>query len=283
MVLSIQGRAIIATIAGVDDESTLFDGVGNHSAEQAPRPDGVVVARDEVLDHIRIAVGVDHGDDRNAQLVRLGHRYVLLHGVQDEDGVGQALHVLDATQVALELHQLAAQQQGLLLGHRLELAGVAHALVLLHLGYALRDRLEVREHAAQPPLVHIGHAALLGVGTDGVLGLALRADEQHPPAIGDEIADERVRGFDPLERLLEVDDVDTRPLAVDESPHPRIPTAGLVSEVDACLEQLLHGHDCHVVPSLPIGSSRPHLAPGGDRGWMGVFGSGMAQVVPDRA
>ena len=271
MVLRIQGWTIIATTTGVDDEPTLFDGIGHHPTEQATRPDGVVVAGDEVLDHIRVAVGVDHGDDRNAQLVRLGHRDVLLHGVQHEDGVGQALHVLDAAQVALELLQLAAQHQGLLLGHRLELAGVAHSLVLLHLGDALRDRLEVREHAAQPPLVHIGHAGLLGVGTDGVLGLALRADEQHPAAIGDEIADERVRGFDPLERLLEVDDVDTRPLAVDESPHPRVPTAGLVSEVDTCLEQLLHGHDGHVVVSLPIGSSRPHLAPGGDRGWMGVF------------
>ena len=196
---------------------------------------------------------------------------MLLHGVQHEDGVGQALHVLDASQVALELLQLAAQHEGLLLRHGLELAGVAHALVLLHLGHPLGDRLEVGEHAAQPPLVHIGHATLLGVGADGVLRLALRPDEEHPATVGDEVAYERVRRLDPLEGLLEVDDVDTRPLSVDEPPHPRVPTTGLVSEVDTRLEQLLHGHDGHVVVSLPNGSSRPRLAPWGDRGWVGVF------------
>ena len=199
---------------------------------------------------------------------------MLPHGVEHEDGVGQALHLLDTAQVALKLLELAAQHEGFLLGHGVKLAGVPHALVLLHLGDALGDRLEIGEHAAQPALVHVGHAALLGVGADGVLGLALRADKQHPTTVSDKIADEGVGRLDPLEGLLEIDDVDPRPLAVDKPLHPRVPAPGLVSEVDARLEQLLHGHDSHAVVSLPIGSSRPHLAPEGDRGWVGVFWSG---------
>ena len=39
----------------------------------------------------------------------------------------------DAAEVALELLELAAEEERFLLGHGLELAGVAHALVLLHL------------------------------------------------------------------------------------------------------------------------------------------------------
>ena len=198
-----------------------------------------------MLDDVRVAVGIDHGDHRDAELVGLGHRDVLLDGVEHEDGVGQTLHVLDPAKVPLELLELAGQHQRLLLGHRLELAGVAHALVLRHLGDPLGDRLEVGQHSAKPTLVHVRHAALLGIGTDGLLGLALGADEQHPAAAGDEVTNEGVGRLDLLKGLLEVDDVDAGPLAVDESPHPRVPAAGLVSEMDTRFEQLLHCHDSH--------------------------------------
>ena len=62
----------------------------------------------------------------------------------------------------------------------------------------------------------------------------------------------------PLERLLEVDDVDAVALAVDEPLHLRVPAAGLVTEVDTGLEQLLHGDDCALTgaPSLRFGETR---------------------------
>ena len=223
-----------------------------------------------MLNHVRVAVGVDHSDHRDAELVGLGHRYVLLDGVKHEDSVGQTLHMLDAAEVPLELLELARQQQRLFLGHSLELAGVAHALVLRHLGDPLGDRLKIGQHAAQPTLIHVRHAALLGIGTDGLLGLTLGADEQHPATVGDEVANEGVGRFDLLQGLLEIDDVDTRPLTVDESPHPRVPAAGLVSEMDTCLEQLLHCHDSHgrglpshrFVSPLPRARRRPWVGGG---------------------
>ena len=94
--------------------------------------------------------------------------------------------------------ELAAEEERLLLGHELELTRVAHALVLLHLRDALRDGLEVGEHAAQPTLVDVRHAALLGVALHAVLGLALGADEQDGPAVGDQVADVDVGLLDPL-------------------------------------------------------------------------------------
>ena len=90
-------------------------------------------------------------------------------------------HAAEATEVALQLLQLAVEQEGFLLGHGLELAGVAHALVLEHLADALGDRVEVGEHPAEPALVDERHAALLGVAADRVLGLLLGADEQDVP------------------------------------------------------------------------------------------------------
>ena len=86
----------------------------------------------------------------------------------------------------------------------------------------------------------------------GFLGLLLGADEQHLAAAGDGVLDEGVRAVDVGQRLLQVDDVDAVALGEDEPLHLRVPTAGLVSEVDAALEELAGGDDGHGrVPSLP--------------------------------
>src|SRR5579884_1213101 len=242
-----------------------LDRVGDHPAHESARADGVVVARDHVLDQIGVAVGVHHGDDRHAELVGLGDRDVLLLGVDDEDSVGQARHVADAAEVALQLLQLAREDQRLLLRHGLEVPRGPHPLVLLHLLHPAADGGEVGEHAAEPALVDIWHAAALGVSGDRVLGLLLGADEQDRASVGHQVTDEGVGDLDPPQGLVEVDDVDAVALAEDEPLHLRVPAPGLVAEVDPGLQQLLHGHDSHGLS--PIGWSRPgRRAPRGDRG-----------------
>ena len=138
------------------------------------------------------------------ELVGLGDGDVLLLGVDDEHRVGELGQVADAAQVALQLLQLPAEDERLLLGHGLEVARLLHALVLLHLLHPGADGAEVGEHPAQPALVDVGHAALAGVVGDGVLGLLLGADEQDRAAVGDHVADERVGGVDAHQRLHEL-------------------------------------------------------------------------------
>ena len=46
--------------------------------------------------------------------------------------------------------------------------------------------------------------------------------------------------------LLQVDDVDAVAVGEDEATHLRVPTTGLVAEVDTGIEKLAHGNDCHV-------------------------------------
>jgi len=69
--------------------------------------------------------------------------------------------------------------------------------------------------------------------------LALRANEEDVLAAHDDFADELLRQLELTEGLLEVDDVDPVALRENEAAHLGIPTAGLVSEVDARLEELL--------------------------------------------
>ncbi len=103
---------------------------------------------------------------------------------------------------------------------------------------------EVREHAAEPAVVHVGHPDARGLLGHGLLGLLLGADEEDGAAVRDGLLDELVRAVDVRQRLLEVDDVDAVALGEDEALHLRVPTAGLVPEVDTARE-LAHGHDGH--------------------------------------
>src|SRR5690606_40576534 len=113
------------------------------------------------------------------------------------------------------------------------------------------------------------HADLLGVALDRVLSLLLGADEQDLAAVGDQVADEPVGDLDAAERLLEIDDVDAVALAEDEPLHLRVPTAGLVPEVDTGFQHLTHADDGHDVLLAVVGPGsrrlwRPLVGPGDD-------------------
>ena len=80
---------------------TLDDCVGDARGEEAHGPERVVVSGDDVVNAFGRAVGVNDGDDRNAEAVGLLDGDVLLAHVYDEERVREARHVLDARQVLL--------------------------------------------------------------------------------------------------------------------------------------------------------------------------------------
>src|SRR5205814_631785 len=82
-----------------------------------------------------------------------------------------------------------------------------------------------------------------GLFGDRLLRLLLRADVEDGAAVGDGLLDELERAIDVVQRLLEVDDVDAVTLGEDVALHLRVPAPGLVTEVDAALQQLLHADD----------------------------------------
>ena len=73
---------------------------------------------------------------------------------------------------------------------------------------------------------------------DGLLGLALGADEQDAAALGDGVAHDLQSLVQHRDGLGQVDDVDAVPLAVDELAHAGVPTLRLVTVVNASFEQL---------------------------------------------
>ena len=240
------GGLLVAVLAGPRaGHQALGDGVGDDPGEQRDGADRVVVARDLVVDLVRVAVGVEDRDDRDVQLARLADGDVLLLGVDDPDRARDPRPCRGCRRgswSSLSFSRL--QDEQLLLGHAR--AGHVVEVELLELLEALQPLvhgLEVGEHAAEPALVDVGHADAGRLLGDRLLGLLLGADEQDRAAVGDGLLDELVGAVDVGQRLLQVDDVDAVALGEDEALHLRVPATGLVPEVDAALEQLLHGDD----------------------------------------
>ena len=115
--------------------------------------------------------------------------------------------------------------------------------------------------------------------------------------MGDGSLDEVIGLIDHVERLEQVDDVDAVALGEDELLHLRVPTTGLVAEVQACLQHIAHIDLSHgittsflSVPCLamrscvqpePYGAGRPTQVvanmtrigcmPVDNIGWFGTF------------
>ena len=111
-----------------------------------------------------------------------------------------------------------------------------HSLELFETSDALLDRAEVRHHAAEPTLVDIELASTRSFFFDGFLSLLLRADEEDALAFLCNAAKECISLVNLLDRLLKVDDVDAVALREDVLCHLRVPTTGLMSEVDTCFK-----------------------------------------------
>ena len=179
------------------------------------------------------------------QLASLGNRNTLLVGVHNEHGLGQTLHVLDAAQIFVQLLHLELQLDNFLLGQQIKGAVLLHGLELLHAVDALTDGAEVGEHAAQPAGIDKMHAAAGSLVTDGFLRLLLGADKQDFAALSGNVTDKVVGLVQLLHGLLQVNDIDTIALGEDILRHFGVPAAGLMAEMDASLQKLLHRYDCH--------------------------------------
>ena len=154
--------------------------VGDERAVEVDRPDGIIVARNRVVDPDRIGVRINDGDHRNVQFPGFRDGQVLLVRVEHEDHVRQAAHVLDAAKRPFELVQFPLQAERLALGQ----SGILLRKLFLELLQPLdgmRDGLPVRQHTAQPAVIDVILTAALGRLGDLFARLALGADEEHTP------------------------------------------------------------------------------------------------------
>ena len=210
--------------------------------DQADGANGVVVARDRVVDQVGVAVRVHQRHDGDAHLPRLGDRDMLFADVHDEQRAGHLLHLLDAGEVAVELVDGRFQLQRLALGEPCELALFAPRLQLDEVVDSGLDGLEVGQRAAEPARGDEEGIGAPRLVDDGVLRLLLRPDHQRAPAVRRHVRHERDGVVQHPQRLLQVDDVDAVSVREDVLLHLRIPPPLLMSEMHPRLQQRLHRH-----------------------------------------
>src|SRR5436305_4326330 len=238
------GALLLGPELGVALRSEVPHGVD----DQLAGPDGVVVARNHVVDRARVAVRVDEADDRDLQPRGLADGDVLGLQVDHEHGVGRPLHPLHASEVHLEFVALSLGRDPLTRRQQLEGPVLGPREQVVEALDPLRDRLEVRQQAAEPALVDVGHAGLVGRLLDRVTGLLLGAHEHDRAAAPRDARRELLGVLKQTIGLLEVDDVYPVALSEDEPPHLRIPPARLVPEVDSRLEQVGDRYVRHTAP-----------------------------------
>ena len=251
-----------ALLLGPERLVALRDDVADRLRDDRAGLDRVVVARDHVVDAVRVAVRVDQADDRDPQALGLLDRDDLGLEVDDEHRVGRALHVLDAAEVGLELGQVGLGGHALARRQQRELALGGVALEIVQALDAQRDRLEVGQQAAEPAMVDVGHAGVLRDLLDGVARLLLGAHEQHGAAAVGDLGAELLRLLEQRLRLEQVDDVDAPALAVDEAAHLGVPAARLVSEMHSGLQQLPDADVGHRESPLECGCGRRRAVSG---------------------
>ena len=139
-------------------------GIGDAGGDQADRADRVVVGRDQEVDAVRVAVGVDDRDRSGSSAgAPRGSARCSRFGIDDEDGARQLGHVAHAAERPLQPLELLELVGGFLLRQVVQLAALGLALELLEVAQPVADRDEVGQRAAEPAPVDVELAGALGL------------------------------------------------------------------------------------------------------------------------
>ena len=165
--------------------------------------------------------------------------------VDHEHRVGQALHVLDAAEVGPELLEVGLGGHALARRQQRELALGLVALEVVQAPDAQRDRLEVRQQAAEPAVVDVRLPAASAISLMASRACFLVPTNSTVPPRWATSPANSLRLLEQGLGLQQVDDVDAAALAMDEAAHLGVPAARLVAEVHAGLQQLPDSYLSH--------------------------------------
>ena len=174
-------------------------------------------------------VGVDHADQQDAQLLGFGDGDLVVADVDDEDGVRQSAHVLDAADVLLEPRSRGEGSCSFWTCSRPASFWACMSLRLIEVLTVLK----LVQHAAEPALLDDSTPARAALGDRGRARCA-GADHQDGAAVGGQLAHWNLaassnirRSFSRLTMWI------LFAVAEDERAILGVPETGLVTEVDA--------------------------------------------------
>src|SRR5262249_30684918 len=120
-----------------------------------------------------------------------------------------------------------------------------HFFDLLEAGNGAFDGAEIGQRAAEPAFGDVVLAASLGGFADGFLGLLFRADEENGAALSHGGGEKVASGLQLSEGFAEINNVNPVAGFKDEWLHLGIPTFGLMTKMDARVQQFLKTNTKH--------------------------------------
>ena len=223
------------------DLLALFAGVSHASGKQTNSTNSVIIAGNDVIDVVGIAVGINNRHHRNTQLTGFFYGNGLFFRVDNENSAGELGHVLDAAEALFKFGPLPLQTENFFFDQQVVCSVLGHDFNLLQTIDTALDGAEVGQHTAEPTVVNIVLTCPLGLFTNGVLSLFFGADEQYFVAVLNGITQKAVSLFEIAYSLLQIDNIDAVTSAKNIRLHFRVPAFGLVTEVNPGFKQLLHG------------------------------------------
>ena len=212
----------------------------------------IVIAGDHIVNRVGVAVGINNGNDRNAQSLGFGNGDMLFAGIDDKEGSGELGHIFDTTEVALKFDALTVESDDFFFGKFFEGAVFFHLIDVTKTIDALLDGAEVGQCSTQPTMVDEVLIGTHGLFFDDLLCLSLGADKENFFAPGGDVNEEFICFGEKRHRLLKIDDINAVACPKDVGLHTGVPAVGLVSEVNACFEHLSHRKLCHGVAPYRI-------------------------------
>ena len=158
--------------------------VGDGVCEHANGADGVVVAGNQIIDRIRVAVRIGDGHDRDIQLVGFVHGDRFAARIDHEHDGRQLIHIAQTAQAPFQLDEFLLQQLPLFFRHAGPGVFLVHFLEFFKRVDALFNGDHVGQRAAQPTIVDVVTTGPFGLFGDDVGRLFLRTDENHLAALG---------------------------------------------------------------------------------------------------
>ena len=202
----------------------------------------VYVTRNGKINRFGVAIRIDDGKDTDAELLGFLNGDTLAIRVDDEDVLGQVIHVFDTCEIFAKLIELTLKHEDFFLGTSLliERSRLFHSFEFFQTGNGFTYGIPVRQKSARPAGIDVEHLAAFRFALNGATGLLLRTYEENLLAAMRMLAQSLIGLFRHLHRLLKIDDMDTVTSGEDVGCHARIPLAGLVPEVYAGLKKRFH-------------------------------------------
>jgi len=154
--------------------------------------------------------------------------------------VGQATHILDAADAALQLFHGTCAHQRFFLGQLVKGAIGLLGLQVTQALYGCTNSFVVSEHTTQPAMADIGHSGAFSLLPHDLSRGALCTDKQYLVFVAGQSCHQVQCFIKSRNCMLEVDDMNFVTGTEDILVHFRVPVTGLVAKVSARLQQVAH-------------------------------------------